>query len=275
MFQKPTMKRLLVCLCLTAFWVAGFQANWTTLSLALPDIQSDCVEQVIGNAEIVANQAVDIDQDGKLDQIILYINDKDDRTYDPIYVLIALYQSPMHCRAVLNEELTLSKLTTDRQTITVRRIEMVELTGDNRPELHIWLDRSGGGPRASVAYHAVFTLVDRYWKHALGNKGVEQCLAFSSFEFREAPGGDAKDIYLDEDRHCEPPWSSDRTYAIMRWNGSKFVPVEEGTIDISTTDPPWLNVCCVATLVGPVVVLVLVTRLRRKRITAASTRRPS
>jgi hypothetical protein len=150
---------------------------------------------------------------------------------------------------------------------------MIELTGDDRPELYIWLEKSGWGPpHEKVAFHAIYTLVDENWEHVLGNVGITQCLAFSSFEFRDAPSGKAKDIYLDEDRLCNPPWSSKRNWTIMRWDGSRFMPVESGVIEISTTDPPWVNVCCAVPLAfvmfGPVATLMLIViRLRRKKET--------
>jgi hypothetical protein len=260
MFPK-VMRRPLVYLLLAAFGVASLLAGRPDLSLALPSMQLDCIEQIIGNAEIVVSREVDIDQDGNPDQVVLYINDNTGRRDDPIYVLAILNQSLVRCEVVLNEYLVWSALTAGRQSINVREIEMVELTGDDRPELHIWLEKSGGGPHESVAYHAIFTIVDENWQHALCDGGITQCLAFSSFEFRDTPSGDAKDIYLDEDRLCSPPWSSRRNYSILRWDGLKFTQIEEGTIDISTTDPPWVNVCCLATLVFPAVVLVM--RLRK------------
>ena len=263
MFSKAN-KKLWGYLFLTGLWLSIFQASWPSSSLASPSVQSGCVDQVIGDAEIIASEAVDIDRDGELDRVVLYINDNASRRDDPIYVLVVLNQSLAHCEVVLNEYLIWSALTTGRQTINVREIEMIELTGDNSPELYIWLEKGGGGAHESIAFHTIYTLVDGSWKHALGNVGITQCLAFSSFEFIDAPSGGAKDIYLDEDRLCNPPWSSHRTYSILRWNGSNFVSIESGTVNISTTDPPWVNICCVATMVGPVVVLILTTHLRKK-----------
>lgn len=263
MFPK-VMRRPLVYLFLAAFGVASLLAGWPNLSLALPSMQLDCIEQIIGNAEIVASQGIDVDQDGNLDQVVLYINENTDHSGDPIYILVVLNQSLARCEVVLNEYLIRSSLSTGRQSIDVREIEMVELTGDGKPELHIWLEKKDKNVRPeNIAFHAIYTSADGNWKHVLGNAGITQCLFFSSFEFRESSSGDAKDIYLDQDRLCNPPWSSHRNYSILRWDGLKFTQVEEGTIDISTTDPPWVNVCCVATLVCPVVVLVLVTRLRK------------
>lgn len=263
MLQK---KGLLLGLLLTILVSISFQTDWPVLTFALPSLQSDCVKQIIGDAEIIANQMMDVNQDGTPDQIVFYINQQAGLTYDPIYVLIVSGHSATQCEVLLNEELTCSKLTSGRQNINVHVIEMIELTGDDEPELHIWIERSGGGPRMSVAYHAIFTLQEKHWQHVLGTKGIEQCLAFNTFEFRESPSGGAKDIYLDQDTHCEPPWLSERAWTIMRWDGSRFIPVDSGVIDISTTDPPLLNVCFVTIPICFVVVLVLITRLRKKTV---------
>jgi hypothetical protein len=227
-------------------------------------MQSDCVKHLLGDTEVLADQALDLDQDGVLDWAVLYINQNSGRKEDPpdpIYLLLVLSQPDGDCRVVLDDYLYSPSLTTERQRITVHVIETVELTGDDKPELHIWLDSSGGGARYSQAFHAILASEGESWTHVLGNRGIGHCLAFSTFEFRDAPTGDAKDIYLDEDRHCNPPWSSSRTYTIMRWNGSRFMRAESGTIDIQTTDPPWVDVCRLGALIGPVAFVGLVVGL--------------
>jgi len=245
---------------LAVLWITGLPTSCLD-SFALPDMQSSCVEQAVGNAEIVAIRTADLDQDGNLDAIVIYVDDIEDGGL--VHVLVALNQSSSQCKIVIDDH---PLFLLGGQGVNVREMEMVELTGDDSPELHIWLETSGGGSRQNVAYHAIYTLVSGNWQHALGDIGITQCLVFSSFEFRDAPSGHAKDVYLDEDRLCNPPWSSHRNYSILRWNGSKFVSIESGTIDISTTDPPWVNVCCAAPLVGPAVVLTLVViRLGRRR----------
>ncbi|MCP4525569.1 MAG: hypothetical protein GY833_06645 [Aestuariibacter sp.] len=258
MFPK-VLEKFLVYLLLAAFLeVASFQAIRSNLSFALPHIQIDCIGQIIGDTEIVTNQSIDVNQDGKPDQVVLYGKDH-------LYVLVALSQSQTHCEVILNEHLTALILVNPSawRTVAVHKIEMIELTGDDKPEIYIWLEKSGEGvgPRYEYAVHAIYTFVDGNLQQALN---VELCLAFNSFEFRETATGNAKDVYLDGDSLCNPPWSSGRTYSIMRWNGEKFALVESGTIDIATTDPPWLNVCCiVAPISFLVVTLMLVTRLRK------------
>lgn len=251
------MNKYLVYLLFAAFLLVSFQAGWRSVSFASPGLQSECVEQVVGKAEIIANQTLDVDQDGKLDQVVLYGKDQVD-------VLVILNRSPSDCEVGLNEYLANLILgsPTAWRIAEVRKIEMIELTGDDKPELYIWLETSGAGPRYEHSVHAIYTLINGNWQKVLH---ISQCLAFSTFEFRDLLTEDAKYIYLDEDTSCQPPWSAQRTYTIMRWNGSRFMPTESGTIDISTTDPPWWNAFCVATLVGPVVIVVLVViRLRRK-----------
>jgi hypothetical protein len=258
-----TMRRLVLCALLITLSLITSHTGSVKSLFALPSAQSDCIGQAVGDDELIASQALDLNQDSVLDRVVLYIKSDANRGEDPIYILLALTQSSGACEVILDEYLMWSALTTGRQEINVRAIEMIELTGDNRPELHVWLEKSGGGggPRDSVAFHVVYSAVDGEWKHVLGNVGVTQCLAFSSFEFRDAPTGNAKDIYFDQDVQCEPPWSSSRTYTIMRWDGSRFTPAESGTIDVQATDPPWINVCCAGVLIGPVALVLLTSAL--------------
>lgn len=252
------MKRHLVHLLFAALLLVSFQVGWQSVSFAFPGLQSDCIEQVVKNTEVIANQALDVDQDGKLDQVVLYGKDQVD-------VLVILNRSPANCEVSLNEYLANLILgsPTAWRTAKVRKIEMIELTGDNKPELYIWLETSGAGPRYEHSVHAIYRLVNGSWQKVLH---ISQCLAFSSFEFRDLPTGAAKYIYLDEDTSCQPPRSAQRTYTIMRWNGSKFWPSESGTLAISTTNPPWWNAFCVTILIAPVVVVVLaVIHWKRKR----------
>jgi hypothetical protein len=254
--MKTTRRFVLHTLLISLSLVVSHAGNVKS-SFALPDTQSDCIGEILGDDELITSQSLDVDQDGALDRVVLYIKGDVNRGEDPIYIL-ALSESSGDCEVILDEYLIWSALTTGRQEINVRAIEMVELTGDDQQELHVWLEKSGGGAHETVAFHAILATIDGEWKHVLGNVGVTQCLAFSSFEFRDAPTGNAKDIYLDEDRHCEPPWSSSRTYTIVRWNGSRFMPAESGTIDVRTTNPPWIDVFCAGVLIGPVALVALV-----------------
>ena len=140
---------------------------------------------------------------------------------------------------------------------------MVELTGDDKPELHIWLDRSGGPARYNWALHAILHSEGEDWTHILGNVGITQCLTSCLFEFRDAPTGNAKDIYVERPAPCEPPslWSYCRVYTIMRWNGSNYMPAESGTIKVRTPGLPWPIVCCVSTLISPVMLVALALAL--------------
>jgi hypothetical protein len=225
--DMKTVTSLRILILFAACVLAGSQVSCKSTSLA--SAQSKCAKQIIGNGKVLGSQALDIDQDSNLDEVVVYDKDGD------IYALVALDSSSAHCKVVLDKYFTSTKLTTGRQTAIVRAIELVELTGDDKPEVHVWLDQSGGGPRVSFATHAIYTSANGSWQEA-ARFGL--CLAFNSFKFREVPGRIAKDIYVDEDVHCEPPWSSQRTYTIMRWNGSRIMPIESGTFDSLTTDPP-------------------------------------
>jgi hypothetical protein len=89
------------------------------------------------------------------------------------------------------------------------------------------------------------------------NKPLEMPL----FEFRDAPNGKAKDIYLES----HYPLSGETRYTIMRWDGSKFMPEEGEVIDVAAT-PLWLKAGCIAMLVVPAVIVTWVmTRWRRRK----------
>lgn len=212
-----------------------------------------CILQIVGELDVMADREIDVNQDGRLDRIVLFIDEEP--SYEPIFIIVALDKSPFECDVVLKEKLTASTLIEGRQEITVKNIEMVELTGDETPEIHINLDRVGGGPRASFSYHAIFTLLENQWMHVLGDTGIELCQSFNTFEFHEVRNKNIQEIYIDEDRHCEPPWSGNRTFNIMGWDGTKFTTIEYGTINKFSTNPPWINYFCFTIIIVPIVVL--------------------
>ncbi len=141
-------------------------------------LHSECVEQVIESGKVVGSKVLDVNQDGNSDDVVVYEKDGD------LYTLLALNSVSPRCEVVLDQYLTSIALTADRQIAKVRAIELVELTGDDKPELHIWLNESGGGPRVSFAMHAIYTSANGSWQEAT-RFGL--CLAFNSFQFRDGP----------------------------------------------------------------------------------------
>jgi hypothetical protein len=252
---------LFACVFLTVLGVAGCRMSQPFLVLTpsptLSDVQSDCIEQVLGDAEIVTSREMDVDWDRDLELVILYVSD--DKSYKPIHVMMIETDSAQ-CMVVCDEQLTLTTLKDgERLATSIREIEVIELTGDVRPELHIWMDQRR--PGESVEYHAVLTSVNDSWKHALGSTGIARSPTRPLFEFRDAPDGEAKDIYLES----YYPLSGETRSTIMRWDGSKFTPEEGEVIDVAAT-PPWLKAGCIATLVVPAVIVTwVVTRWRRRK----------
>ncbi len=219
--------------------------------------QKDCSGEIVRSEEILAERNLDVNQDGLADQVVLYGNDE-------VKVLIAIGLSSGRCEIVLNDPLTHRNLTTGRQTVAVKSIELVELTNDHSPELYIWLERYGGGGsyRESFAVHAIYLRSEDLWKRALD---IEQCLAFSSFEFRDAPNG-TKSIYRDEDPICGSPWSSSRNYSIYEWKSTGFERVESGKISKRVTYPPNADLVFVIPLVLLLVAALIVLVIRRSMI---------
>lgn len=200
------------------------------------EMQSQCVQSTIGNANVLAFKELDVDIDGRLDEVIVYGG-------EDLNLLIVSASGTDECKILLNEYLTSRKLINSSQIVTIRNIEIVEVTGDAQPEIHVWLEKSNGGFRQNVALHAIYSLKAGHWIEVLR---LTQCLEFGSFEIREGQPEGPKIIYVDEDRHCEPPLSSSRTYTFMRWNGSRFLPAETGTIQIPfwQTVPTWVGLIC-------------------------------
>lgn len=252
---------LLACFLLTVFGVVGCRTSQfspvLTPSPTLSDVQSDCIEQALGNAEIVTSREMDIDGDGDWELVILYVSE--DKSYKPIHVML-IETDLAQCVVVCDKQLTLTTLKDGERLVTnIREIEVIELTGDARPELHIWMDQRR--PGESVEYHAILTPVNGSWNHALGSTGITRSSARPLFEFRDAPNEEAKDIYLES----YYPLSGETRYTIMRWDGSKFMPVEGGVINVATT-PLWLKASYIATLVVlAVIVTLLATRWRRRK----------
>src|SRR5574341_2493586 len=90
--------------------------------------QSQCVRSVIGTSEILMSKMFDADQDGNLDEAVVYAQ-------DDIYILLVSNASDPACRVVLNEYLTFRSLVSEQQKVDVRNIELIEVTGDNQPEI--------------------------------------------------------------------------------------------------------------------------------------------
>jgi hypothetical protein len=226
-----------------ALIILALPFSWLNTNTLLQSI--DCTSQTIHSNEIFAAQDLDINLDGVTDQVVIYGD-------DTVYVLVALNRYQPDCKIEVVQEIISRALTTGRQNIEEVAIKLVELTRDKQPEIYVTFQESGGGggPRDSFAVHAIYVLNNGQWNNAFL---ISQCLAFHSFEFREGQDKTKQDIYFDEDRHCEPPWSSSRTYNILRWDGTAFRSIDSGTIESRSTNPWWLNIACLSCFAIPLV----------------------
>jgi hypothetical protein len=252
---------ILACFFLTVLGVIGCRMSQPSPVLipspTLSGVQSDCIEQTLGDAKIITSREMDVDWDRDLELVILYVSE--DKSYKPIHVMM-IKTGSAQCMVVCDKQLTLTTLKDGEQLATsIREIEVIELTGDVRPELHIWMDQLR--PGEPVEYHAILTPVNGSWKHALGSTGITRNPARPLFEFRDAPNGESKDIYLES----YYPLSDETRYTIMRWDGSKFMPVEGDVINIAA-EALWLKAGCIAMLVVLAGIVTLVaTRWRRRK----------
>jgi hypothetical protein len=193
-------------------------------------LANPCVEPIVRNSESFGSSRLDLDADGDSDVVVVY-GDSD------VNLVIALDPETDDCQVVFDGYITFRNLSTGPQSVTMRNIELVELDGDIPPEVHIALAKTGGGPREEVALHVLLRSGDGAWQETLK---VTQCLAFSTFEIRLDQGGDSV-INFDEDRLCQPPWSSERAYSRLKWDGSGFVVIETGEVRRWSTSLPWWN----------------------------------
>ncbi len=200
-----------------------------------PILQSSCIQSTIGDSEILDNQSLDVDGNKTLDTIVIYAKDN-------IQLTVATDVGTANCKIALNEYLTDRKLIVGEQAVTIRDIELVELTGDHQPDIYVWLEKRNGGSRAEVALHAIYSLQNGIWQEAL--RGT-QCLDASSFEIRTEQEGQPKILYFESDVTCDWPVSSRWHFTVMRWNGSRFMPAETGTVEIPFwRTMSWLDVVC-------------------------------
>lgn len=191
--------------------------------------QLDCIDQVVQDVEVLAHKQLDVTQDGNPDDVIIY-------GHDELYVLVVVNQPTSNCEVILNDRLTSRQIYNgERRPVTVTDIELVDLTGDNQPELHIGLEGTYFF-RQSGLFHAIYKLQDRAMERIFVS---DQCLPMSSFEIRTTSDG-ARIIYRDTDIVCDPP-SYHRDYTIYRWDTKtmRFELVESGKIDKTSPDPFW------------------------------------
>lgn len=256
---RNKVKRQYMWLWLTPLLVAAFYLDWQSTLVASQSSYSQCIEQAIENGEIVTSKSLDVDQNGEIDEIVLYRNDR-------LYILIALSSSSVNCHIILNEHLTDLALALGQQTVEVHDIKLIELTGDDQPELYIWVDKEGGGRFVSATVHTIYTSSSGNWQQALH---IEQCLAFSSFKFQDTAIKNIKDIYRDTDIVCDPPFSTSRSYDIFRWNGANFDSIENGTVAIWSMSPPiWYVICLVAVICLILILTWIAISVRKRRMSS-------
>jgi hypothetical protein len=206
--------------------------------------QSNCIDPRVQGAEVLAHKQLDVNQDGSLDDVVIYGNDER-------RVLVVANQPTLNCKVILNDGLTSRQIYNgERRPVTVTQIELVDLTGDGQPELHVGLEGTYFF-RQSGAFHSIYMLRGDAMERIFVS---DSCLPMSSFEIRVTSDG-AKTIYLDEDRVCDPP-SSRRDYDLYQWNTetARFKLIENGQVDKWTPDPFWDAVLSV--FIIPVVIVI-------------------
>lgn len=221
--------------------------------------QLNCIDLAVQDAEVLAHKRFDVNQDGTPDDVVIY-------GHDELYVLVVANQPASNCKVILNDRLTSRQIFRgERWPVTVTQVELTDLTGDNRPELHIGLEGTYFF-RQSGAFHAIYMLQDQAMERIFVS---DQCLPMSSFEIRVAPDG-TKVIYRDEDRRCDPP-SIRRDYGLYQWDteAARFKLIESGEIDkwAPNTFMDLVYGACIASPLVVVTTLLIgaIVWMRRKR----------
>lgn len=187
-----------------------------------PPVQA-CTSPII--FPIISDTELDVDQDGVMDRVILYEKQKD--------VWMAI-EDGTSCTIVTEHQLTNFidgiDYGDDFEIEEIHPVQLVELTGDDHPELYVGLLLRGGG-RHTANKHFIYTM---------GNNGWEELAhpfmcARSNFEFRQGDDPTRMDVYVDEDIPCDEIASSVRPYYMLRWNGEWFAYIEEGKVTVDTT----------------------------------------
>jgi hypothetical protein len=198
-----------------------FASQWLFQPLLTAWAQTNCTYYMNSARNLVFESVLNLNGNSTLDHARVERYENGD-----LYLLLIADPGTAQCLVLLEDYLTVTQLLTGDQTVTVKQIELVEVTGEAPLELHIALEKQGGGPRAEVAYHALYQAVNGRWQVIYRST---QCLAFSSFEIRYGAGSQPQ-LYLDEDTLCQPPFSSSRNYSIRGWDGTSFMVLEEGVI---------------------------------------------
>ena len=90
MTSHRTLLLLVICL------LGNAQVSCRSDSFVSTSLHSECIEQAIGSDKVVGSKVVDVDQDGNLDEVVVYEKDGD------IYTLVTLVPSSAQCRVVLD-----------------------------------------------------------------------------------------------------------------------------------------------------------------------------
>jgi hypothetical protein len=73
--RQENMTINLLNVLLAPFLLATFHTIWQQDTVAIQEPHAECIEQAVGNHEIVTSQSLDVDQEGSLEELIFYKND--------------------------------------------------------------------------------------------------------------------------------------------------------------------------------------------------------
>jgi hypothetical protein len=194
------------------------------------------VNPVNGRVEVAKN--LDTNHDGDLEEVVVYTDDGD------IFLQIFQDETDAFCHSIFNVELDTLNLLDRRMGLVVTDVELIDVTNDDLPEIHIGFETSGGGRYASAAVHHLYHWNGDTWERIYISRA---CLPFSTFEMVENPNSKTTQIFYQNDLICDTA-DGRRDYVLYEWDGEKFQVVETGIREIPIWQKPFEIVLCLCCL---------------------------
>lgn len=189
------------------------------------DAQCLEVNPVIGR--VYNARMFDVNNDGISEEVVIYTSDGD--------VFLEVFENPdtLPCTTIFDVKLDTLKLIDRRMTLSVIEVELIDVTGDDIPELHIGFEKQGGGRYASGTVHHLYET--KNWERIFISN---TCLRSNVFEIRDVAASAMKEIYYENDIICDEVTGT-RNYACFRWDGTQFQMLEQGERNPALWEDPF------------------------------------
>jgi hypothetical protein len=143
------LSALLLAAAMTVAWVLPLGQGQPQSTL-LP--QSACPSETIVGPTVIGSRGFDIDGDGHPDRLVIVREEpglgEHSEYMRELYIELLMRRSDGECVSVFTYHKQHGFYSAESQSYptVVRLIELVELTGDTNPEMHVWVDLMGVSP---------------------------------------------------------------------------------------------------------------------------------